>query len=279
LRDVLNTGRMQHRITDSFLIGSYARHTAIKPLDDVDIVFIVDPGAFRTTMDRLLLGRLPEPARILGSFARAIRARYPDSSVRVQRRSVGLKMAHLDIDAVPAVRHPKNHLWLRVPDRRARTWIDSGPLAHTAQATALNKASSGLFVGLVRLLKTWNAALSSTRRLKGFAVETLAARVFTSHPLHSLSSGLYMFFDFVAWRGGQRSTNEWSNTCDISFQWSRSLIDVAGTGHNLFADLDRRHVSRFVTAARVTRDAFDQARRSRSREAAWTMLEKRFPIP
>lgn len=48
LREVLNTGQMASRILDSYLSGSYSRDTAIKPLDDVDIIFIIDPSKWQS---------------------------------------------------------------------------------------------------------------------------------------------------------------------------------------------------------------------------------------
>src|SRR5436190_4631723 len=116
LREVLDTGQMQHRIIDAFLIGSYARHTALRPLDDVDVVFVIDPAAWQNGFERFI-GKLPDPERVLKSFARAIAYRYKDSGVHLQNRSVRLKLYHLDIDAVPAVVHPAKADWLRVPDR------------------------------------------------------------------------------------------------------------------------------------------------------------------
>lgn len=83
LRDVLCTGQFGNRILDSYLSESYARDTAIKLIDDVDIVVVVDPDGWR---NGLWFGN-PDPDRILRSFAAAIRYRYGQSSVYVQRRS------------------------------------------------------------------------------------------------------------------------------------------------------------------------------------------------
>jgi len=277
LRDLLNTGHMGRRIVDSYLIGSYARHTALQPLDDVDIVFVIDPTAWQSAFGAWL-GVLPTPDRVLQSFARAIRSRYEGSTVRVQTRSVGLKMHHLDIDAVPAVLHPQNENWIRVPDRNAEEWIDSAPRVHSAEATSINKRLGGRFVPLVRLLKAWNEGQPSTARLKSFAVETLATRLFSKVQYSSLLEGLVLFFDFVAWCGDLKATKQWSTSYGVSFSWPRKLSDTASTGQNLFSKVDGERLGRFAEAARVIRDVIDRAQRARSLEAAWEFLDNRFPL-
>jgi tRNA nucleotidyltransferase (CCA-adding enzyme) len=75
LRDLLQTGQFGHRILDTYLTGSYARDTAIAPLDDVDMVVVVDPAEWQCGFR---FGK-PAPERILQSFASAIR--YPPCCV------------------------------------------------------------------------------------------------------------------------------------------------------------------------------------------------------
>src|SRR5262245_36032223 len=72
LRELMDSGRIGSGILDSYLSGSYARDTAIAPIDDVDIVFVIDP---RDRADGMWARTTPD--RILESFAAAIRYRYP----------------------------------------------------------------------------------------------------------------------------------------------------------------------------------------------------------
>ena len=43
LRRLLETGNLAGRIQESFLSGSYARHTALRPLNDVDGTRFIKP--------------------------------------------------------------------------------------------------------------------------------------------------------------------------------------------------------------------------------------------
>src|SRR5436853_575866 len=109
---------MSRRIRGHYLIGSYARKTAVYPLDDVDIIFVIDPAAW-TTDPRFF----PAPLSVLTSFAKAIRYRYTSSSVYLQRRSVGLELFHMRIDVVPAILNERDDESVWVGDRYENHWI------------------------------------------------------------------------------------------------------------------------------------------------------------
>src|SRR6266487_6212294 len=116
LREILRTGQFEGRIVDDYLSGSYARDTAIDPLEDVDIIFVVAPDHWQSGL-WTAIGFKPDPTAVLTSFRQAIKYRYSESSVALQRRSVGLRMHHLRIDVVPAIPHDSkpDHIW--IPDR------------------------------------------------------------------------------------------------------------------------------------------------------------------
>jgi len=156
VRNQLCTGHFSTRIRDAYLSGSYSRDTAIDPLDDVDIVFIIDPEKWPSSLlDRLFQSK-PEPDTVLNSFATALRRRYERSSVRTQRRSVRLELVHLNLDIVPAIQDgPTDLIW--IPDREEGDWIKSGPKRHMADGEEVNRRNGGRFKPLVKLLKYWNS--------------------------------------------------------------------------------------------------------------------------
>ena len=85
LRDVLATGNMECRIQSSSLSGSYARQTAVRPLDDVDVVFEIDPSQWKRNLWRSLLDQLPAPDCSVPPKTR--HARTWDSGCAVRARS------------------------------------------------------------------------------------------------------------------------------------------------------------------------------------------------
>lgn len=255
LRSALDTGNIGRRIIDSYLSGSYARHTAISPIDDVDIIFVIDRAEWPD----------PSPEKVLRTFEGAIRLRRPGSTVVMQRRSVGLQMEHLSIDAVPAVETGRPG-YIEIPDRTTGGWILTAPKVHAAAATEVNKARAGLFIPLVKLLKTWNSNLPETARLKSFQIETMAVRIFSATRLPSLFEGMWLFFDFLCDRASKPTEVRWHDTFGIKFGsfWSYAkLPDVAETGSNLFANLSDERGAEFLKYAVWSRNNLLNAAKAR----------------
>ena len=255
LRDALYDSSFGSRIVDTYLSGSYARDTAVRPLDDVDVVVIVDPRTWEIGW----FSGTPDPSKVLTSFANAIRRRYPDSSVHLQTRSVGLKLYHLDIDVIPAIDAGGNVL--RIPDRSKGDWIKSAPKRHTELATDVNNMRDGRFKPLVKLLKTWNNNLPSTAHVKSFLIETIATRIFSRAAFDSLQDGLLRFFDFLTTFTGDSCIFKWNDKFGMTFDWmfGVSVPDTAATGNNVAARVDWNRAKKLLDYARQARNKLEAA--------------------
>ena len=257
LRDILNTGQMANRIIATYLSGSYKRNTAVRPLDDVDIIVLIDPSYWRISpFASFFLGIPPLSAdKVLRSFADAIRYRYSDSPVFTQRRSVRLQLYHLDIDIVPAIQDEKRSDYLYIPDVSAQKWIPTSPKRHALNAISVNKSRGGKFKPLVKLLKQWNYNLPSTTRLKSFAIETMAVRVFQNQNFSTLQEGLFLFFDFIAYVSDNKTHLKWNSGNGVSLRWLNCKIpDTAGTSSNISAGVDDNQRRKFIQCAIRSRD-------------------------
>lgn len=271
LRSLMDSGQFGDRIIDSYLSGSYARDTALSPIDDVDIIFVVDPRGWSTE----LFASRPRPDLILKSFASAVRYRYPSSSVYRQRRSVRLSLNHLDIDVVPAINKDSNGRLILIPDSNSDEWIVSAPKIHTEIGIEINRTAGGLFKPLVKLLKFWNSNLPKTANIKSFAVETVAATLFQHVALPSLQDGLRLYFDYLAELGGQASLYKWKSRYGISLNsWATEIPDLAGTGGNLVLGLDSDRRIKFLERAIRSRDYFIASERARTLDASIRHIEK-----
>lgn len=270
LRESLNSGNMANRIVESYLSGSYARDTAIKPLEDVDIIFMIDPRHWPVS----LLASYPEPETVLRTFSSAIRRRYQDSSLRTQNRSIRLRLFHLNIDVVPAIDSGKGDGRILIPDRRTEDWIVTAPKKHTEIASAINQQQSRRFKPLVKLLKFWNTNLPSTARFKSFAVETIACRVFSKIKFKSIQQGLLLFFDFIAHLGNEARAFRWNDNYGVSFDWETKVPDLANTGSNVIASVEDYQKERFVEYAISSRNYMMEAESVRSEEAAWKRIAR-----
>lgn len=248
-KTILTTSPIQKMIQNSYLSGSYARDTAIRPIDDVDIIFLIDYAEAA----RLTGVQKPAPNLILDMFAREIRNHYPVSSVIGQRRSVKLEMNHLSIDVVPAVADQGQFIW--VPDQSEGKWIKSSPKLHEQFASRINAKQNMKAKPLIKLLKYWNSHLPESSQLKSFTVETIALRLFDSLVFNELGQGLGLFWDFVGWRGGYQPRHKWSLDCGVDLDWLlASVQDVAGTGTNVLQGTPQSAIQSFVKYCAWSRD-------------------------
>lgn len=270
VRTKLATKRFQDRISDTFLIGSYARNTAIYPLDDVDVVVVIDPGRWPAEHRTLLgFGQL-DPEKVLLSFQRVLQERFKDRRrVQLQRRSVGLigSERQVDVDVVPALRVAQGGAELLIPDRDRETWIGTAPSAHASALSAANAASGGQLVPLIKLVKYWNQGLPEDAVLKSFAIETLVLTLFNAAPVPSLESGLLTCLDFLASFLGKALGKHQVSGVDltpklIDLGFGFRLPDVTDVGANVVAGLENDCLKQFLGHAVIARDHVAAAIRS-----------------
>jgi glycosyltransferase involved in cell wall biosynthesis len=145
---------------DTFLSGSYARHTAINDINDVDVICVVD-----------IDNSITNPELVL-AWIESILSKYYTETKR-QGRSVGAQGAkNMWIDVVPATLIAADDGPLWIPDREARQWVRTHPKGQIQAATSKNKATSGYYVGGVKLMKFWRDRLPESCRLKSYILET-----------------------------------------------------------------------------------------------------------
>ncbi|MDR3476614.1 MAG: hypothetical protein P4M14_01105 [Gammaproteobacteria bacterium] len=256
LRTLLDSGNIGNRITGSYLSGSYARDTAIRPIDDVDIIFLIDPSQWAQNLFEAVKGQ-PSPASVLQTFSNAIRYRYPVSSVYYQRRSVRLSMFHLDIDVVPAIPQDQYGNVILIPDSNQDQWIKSAPKIHAEKATRVNQLRGGRLKPLIKLLKKWNSGIPATASLKSFCIETLATRIFAEVNFETLLDGLILFWDFVSRFGAQTQFYRWPYNYNVSWGGlfeTLNVPDSAGTNSNTAAGVDIQRRLKFAEVAARSRD-------------------------
>lgn len=260
LRDLLHGSKLP--IVDSYLSGSYARDTALRPIDDVDIIFLVEPGYWQRNSWFGI--EKPNPKDVLEAFARAIRYRYQESPVWLQKCSVNLTLQKLQIDVVPAIAVGPDTTAICVGNQFSGEWSLSNPREHTRRSSEINRTRGELFKPLVKLLKCWNNALPSTAKVKSFLVETIAMHLFSAFSLSSLSEGLIYFWDHLAYAAGEFCLYNWRSV-NVALSWSSTSVpDIGKTGNNVADNTDGEKVSRLVKYALMSRDAALAAGKART---------------
>lgn len=155
VRDYLDT---KFAIANSFLTGSYKRHTKSKPLKDIDIFFVLKESERSKYRDKA-------PSVVLDDFHKALVEKYGEKAVRKQGRSVNVDFGVavdaedntdyriLSVDAVPAFPSGDDY---EIPDTDKGEWIKTNPKIHAQKAIDAHQAFSNEWKGLVRMVKYWN---------------------------------------------------------------------------------------------------------------------------
>jgi len=173
-------------LPNSFLTGSYARHTKIYPLNDID-VFLVR-NAQRTALALPgTSGILPDAA--LTEVAQAVQNALPlTATVKRQRRSVNVQITGLPFgfDLTPAwLRHPDGY-W--IPDTTSGGWIPSDPDLHSTMMTRANEQGYGKLKPLIKMVKHWSR--NNYDRMCSFHIELICADIFSRQALVNYPVGM-----------------------------------------------------------------------------------------
>jgi hypothetical protein len=217
-----------------FLGGSFARHTKIWPLDDIDIYLPLDGANLIYTnagsrlpftvlsdgprfgnpllMPRWLSGAYVSSAKLIEEFARVLKRHNPRTEVRAGEQSISIQMTYgatqdsdgLGYDVVPCFSMKPDSSsefeFYLMPNGR-NGWIRTNPKVDADVADILQNYNGKLYRKVVKLIKYWNSV-----RVKGafssYYVELALSRAFwkrktNGQPIGSLSEGLALGFEIL----------------------------------------------------------------------------------
>ncbi|MBM7331508.1 nucleotidyltransferase domain-containing protein, partial [Agrobacterium sp. S2] len=136
-------------IAGSFLQGSFARKTMLKPLKDVDIVVLLKPDSGLQGPDG--------PARAMQLFRDLVAEQWPtavfDAGEKPSAKALRVEFDDLDftIDLVPAFEGDGE--WVLIGDRELRGWEPSNTRIQIRLVRERNGQTRKNFVHQVRMLK------------------------------------------------------------------------------------------------------------------------------
>lgn len=204
-----------------FLSGSYARGTKNHPLDDIDVMMVIDgTGLFAWSKGQLLdadvngTGEYNNPVmqhldsrsvlnskKVLQLFHDALKKSHPSSKISKDNQAINVQLSSdLGIDIVPAFhiqpRDGSQDLYYIPAGGDSEGWIMTNPKVDKRISDAFVKAFGEDFKNLVRLIKYWNTNYNGDR-LRSYHLETVVWYVFENHQgeIANYEQGLRYFFN------------------------------------------------------------------------------------
>ncbi|MBD8057871.1 nucleotidyltransferase [Cellulomonas sp. JH27-2] len=167
------------QVKDSFLQGSFARKTMLKPLKDVDIVIILASDAWPG------LDGPSGPAQAMEFFRRCVAEHWPGAlfdqgeAPAAKALRVHLPGVEFTIDLVPALDDADGR-YVLIGDRELGEWIPSNTRIQITNVQKRNVLTGGTFVHQVRMFKALIKHHPELDFFKGIAAESLAYQVITA---------------------------------------------------------------------------------------------------
>lgn len=153
-------------VRNSYLTGSYRRHTLIPPMRDADVDIIV-------VLDRSYWSR--GPRAVLDLVKAILRETYPSSKISRNGQAVTISFSDFTVDVVPVFATWWDSDVLDICNSSDDTWIRTNPSKHIKISSEINKRTAKLLVPSVKMIKAWNR--TAGRPLRGFHLEVLAWKV------------------------------------------------------------------------------------------------------
>lgn len=171
-------------LANSFLIGSYKRHTMIAPLKkaDIDVFVVVDDNEWSTYSNA--------PSQLLTDIRTTLRKTYPDTpTISKSGQAVTITFTDFKVDVVPAFQY-KGDSYV-IPDDERKQWLVTAPEQHSQLVTDSNTTNFGKLVPLIKMIKQWNRHNNSN--LRSFYLEMLAVECFIYQRVGNYDESFHTF--------------------------------------------------------------------------------------
>lgn len=168
----------------SLMIGSYGRHTAIKGVSDLDMIFVL-PSGIRDNYDGDT-----GPRRILERVRDDLKARYPNTDIRVDECVVRVqfKSNAFKFEVQPAFENSDGSF--DYPDKASESWKVTKPRAEISATKECNDRTSKNMRHLARMARAWKN--TNGVNMGGLLIDTLVHRFF-AHTTEYDSAGTESF--------------------------------------------------------------------------------------
>lgn len=171
-------------VLDSFLTGSYSRHTMIAPLSEADVdIFIILHSSYY---------KKDGQADLLDKLRRALLKKYTKTpKISRNGQAVTITFSDFIVDVVPAFN--RNGGGFLIPNSIKNVWISTNPKTHVDIMSSENDKHNGDLIPIVKMIKGWNKNINHA--FVSFYLELLAIKIFKNVTISDYPSGMRYFFD------------------------------------------------------------------------------------
>lgn len=210
-------------VLDSFLTGSYSRHTLIAPLSeaDIDIFVILNPSYYEEDGQANLLDRVK---RVL------LKTYTKTPKISRNGQAVTITFTDFIVDVVPAFY--RNGGGFLIPNSIKKEWISTNPKTHVEIISNENDKHDGNLIPIVKMIKGWNKNINHA--FVSFYLELLAIKIFNKVTISDYPSGMRYFFE----KGGEAI--KYNVKDPVEYGGQINGLDIVSTA--------KEAVSRFETA-------------------------------
>lgn len=222
-------------VSDSFLTGSYSRHTMIAPLKEADVdIFVVLHSDYYEQNGQ---------TNLLDKVRRVLLKTYPDTpKISRNGQAVTITFTDFKVDVVPAF-YRKGEGFL-IPNSITKRWISTNPKVHVEIMNNENEAHDGDLVPIVKMIKGWNRNINHA--FVSFYLELLAVNIFKNGTILDYPRGMRYFFD----KG--REKIKYKVKDPVNYGENINPFDTVSTVKDA--------VNRFENAYKLAKNAEDDAR-------------------
>lgn len=177
------------------MVGSYGRHTAIKGVSDLDMIFLL-PSGIRSDYDSDT-----GPRRMLDRVRDDLKARYPSTEIRVDQCVVRVQFSSnaFTFEVQPAFENDDGSF--SYPDTKAQGWKVTKPRDEINATKKCNDRTSTNMRHLARMTRAWKNANGVA--MGGLLIDTLVHKFFAqTDDYDSVGTGAFDlmsrdFFEFL----------------------------------------------------------------------------------
>lgn len=169
------------------MVGSYGRHTAIRSVSDLDMIYIL-PASLRSSYSSE-----KGPQRMLNRVRDELTARYPNTDIRVDQCVVRVQFTSnkFKFEVQPAFENSDGSF--DYPDTKTENWKITKPREEIAATKDCNDRTSTNMRHLARMARAWKDTNGVV--LGGLLIDTLVYRFFSATSEYDDKGSLW--FDFM----------------------------------------------------------------------------------